>query len=89
MERCVSSALENSWFVIDLKDREVNPTHYTLRHYASYDTEALRNWRLEVRFLSIRCLPVSVMRKFRTLPVTRTQSSRPSFPQNSHKQRKK
>ena len=23
------------------------PTHYTLRHYASFDTECLRNWTLE------------------------------------------
>lgn len=35
------------WMCVDLKDKYFAPTHYTLRHYISWDTEALRNWRFE------------------------------------------
>lgn len=45
--RCVSQPNQDQWFVIDFLDRRIVPTKYTLRHYSSYDTEALRNWRLE------------------------------------------
>ena len=46
--RCVTQALPDQWFVIDFGSaRSVQPTHYTLRHYSSWDTEALRNWRLQ------------------------------------------
>ena len=41
-------AQPNMWFVIDLMGRRVQPTRYTLRHYDSWDVEALRNWRFEV-----------------------------------------
>ena len=37
-----------SWFCIDLLKMWVRPTHYTLRHYSSWDTEALRDWKLQV-----------------------------------------
>jgi HECT-domain (ubiquitin-transferase)/Regulator of chromosome condensation (RCC1) repeat/SPRY domain/Kelch motif len=45
--RCVTKDLPDQWFIVDLMDREVLPTHYMLRHYKSYDTEALRDWRFE------------------------------------------
>lgn len=48
--RCVTQPLENSWMKIDLKNFYVVPTHYALRHYISWDTEALRNWILEASF---------------------------------------
>jgi hypothetical protein len=43
--RLVTRAEPNSWFQIDFLERSVCPTAYTLRHYSSWDTEALRNWR--------------------------------------------
>ena len=45
--RCVTEPKKSSWFMIDLLGIRVIPTHYTLRHYASFDTECIRNWRLE------------------------------------------
>eukprot|EP01006_Ploeotia_vitrea_P052211 TRINITY_DN67660_c9_g12_i2.p1 TRINITY_DN67660_c9_g12~~TRINITY_DN67660_c9_g12_i2.p1 ORF type:complete len:1039 (+),score=601.97 TRINITY_DN67660_c9_g12_i2:75-3191(+) len=45
--RCVTSSRKDSWFAIDLLNVMVNPTHYTLRHYSSWDTECLRTWVLE------------------------------------------
>ncbi len=45
--RCVSEAKPNMYFVIDFLNRAIRPTHYTLRHYTSWDTEALRHWRFE------------------------------------------
>jgi len=47
--RCVSAAKPNQWFVIDLtaSGKCVRPSHYSLRHYSSWDLEALRNWRFE------------------------------------------
>lgn len=45
--RCVSMPKPNMWFCIDLKDLRLCPTHYSLRHYSSWDTEALRSWRFE------------------------------------------
>jgi hypothetical protein len=47
--RCVSAAKANMWFCIDISPtmKKVRPTHYTLRHYSSWDLEALRNWRFE------------------------------------------
>ena len=45
--RCVSAPKPDQWFVIDFKDKRIKPTHYTLRHYSTWDLEALRNWRLE------------------------------------------
>merc|ERR1719181_1526210 len=32
---------------IDLRDKWIKPTHYTLRHYDTWATECLRNWILE------------------------------------------
>ena len=46
--RCVSEPEEAAWFSIDFgKQLKIKPTAYTLRHYTSWDTEALRNWNLE------------------------------------------
>jgi hypothetical protein len=42
--RCVTKAEPKSWFVIDLINVTVRATAYTLRHYSSWDTEAVRNW---------------------------------------------
>lgn len=42
--RCVTKAVADSWFTFDLMDKLCRPTHYTLRHYASWDVEAVRNW---------------------------------------------
>ena len=33
--------------LVEIQSDVLKPTHYKLRHYASYDREALRNWRLE------------------------------------------
>ena len=61
--RCVTAALPNQWMSVDLLDKSMQVcrrrrrphkssaqlTHYTLRHYNSWDTEALRQalgWRL-------------------------------------------
>ena len=45
--RCVTKSLKHAWIVIDFHDYAIKPSGYTLRHYASWDTEALRNWKLE------------------------------------------
>lgn len=45
--RCVTMARANSFFVIDLVRWVVAPTHYSLRHYSSWDVEAVRRWSLE------------------------------------------
>ena len=45
--RCSTKPALNSWFEIDFKQHRVAPTHYSLRHYATWDTEALRHWTLE------------------------------------------
>jgi len=45
--RCVTTAMDYPWFIIDFLHRKIKPTHYMLRHYVSFDTEALRNWNFE------------------------------------------
>ena len=45
--RCVTQPRPHSWIALDLLDKTLLLTAYTLRHYASWDIEALRNWRLE------------------------------------------
>ena len=47
--RLVTQNIPQSWLAIDLRNRLLRMTHYTLRHYSSWDTECLRNWRLEGR----------------------------------------
>ena len=46
--RIVTKPLENSWMRVSLIAHQIRPTSYTLRHYSSWDTEALRSWKLEV-----------------------------------------
>ncbi len=46
--RCVTKPEHGAWFAVNLIDKFVEATHYTLRHYSSWDTEALRTWVLEV-----------------------------------------
>jgi hypothetical protein len=45
--RFSTKAKSDSWVMFDLRARRVQPTHYSLRHYSTWDTEALRNWVLE------------------------------------------
>lgn len=45
--RCCTKPQVNSWFELDFRRYRVCPTHYALRHYASWDTEALRTWVLD------------------------------------------
>jgi len=45
--RCVTKADPNAWFAVDFVDKWVAPTHYTIRHYSSWDTECLRSWKFE------------------------------------------
>ena len=45
--RCVSKREPNCWFAFDLLNRSVCPTRYQIRHYSSWETEALQNWRFE------------------------------------------
>ena len=44
--RCATDGVERAYITIDLKNVYVKPTKYSLRHYASHDTEALRTWEL-------------------------------------------
>lgn len=46
VKRCVTLALANQSIVIELLGWKVCPTAYLLRHYSSWDTEALRSWTL-------------------------------------------
>jgi len=43
---CVSQPYTHSWFIIDLVDKYLIPSHYTLRHF-DFPMSALRSWRLE------------------------------------------
>ncbi len=36
----------------DFLARRVAATHYTLRHYSSWDTEAVRHWNFQARCLA-------------------------------------
>ncbi len=45
--RCVTQAIPDAWFCIDLMNLWVVPTHYTLRHYETYDNEALLDWKFQ------------------------------------------
>lgn len=46
--RCVTAMRPDAWVQLEFKDHWLAPTHYTLRHYISWDTECLRNWVIEV-----------------------------------------
>ena len=45
--RLVSNEAAGSWMQINLLQHRIKLTAYTLRHYSSFDTEALRSWKLE------------------------------------------
>ncbi|MES1908206.1 MAG: hypothetical protein MHM6MM_001184 [Cercozoa sp. M6MM] len=45
--RIVTGNMENNWVKFQLHGFAVKVTHYAIRHYRSFDTEALRNWALE------------------------------------------
>ena len=45
--RCLTAEMEDAWICIDFKDLRICPTHYWLRHYVSWNIEALRSWDLE------------------------------------------
>ena len=37
--RCILKQQSSSWFSINLQKYKIRPTHYTLRHYASWDVK--------------------------------------------------
>ncbi len=45
--RCILDEQRGAWFSIDFGDLRISPTNYSLRHYSSWNIEALRNWILE------------------------------------------
>ncbi len=46
--RCVTKPLPDSWFLFDFGEAmTIAATHYAVRHYSSWDAEAIRNWRFE------------------------------------------
>lgn len=45
--RCVTKPERNSWFRFEFSGFRVKPSHYSLRHYDSWDTECLRSWCFE------------------------------------------
>eukprot|EP01083_Nonionella_stella_P159539 520531_1 len=47
--RCVTQDKENAYWLLNFGTMRVRPTHYTLKHYSSWDIECLRNWKLEGR----------------------------------------
>jgi len=53
--RCATEPKKGTFFAFDFSHLKMFliPTAYTLRHYDSWDTEALRNWKLEVSGSSV------------------------------------
>jgi len=46
--RCVTKPIPDQWFAIDFGPHAlIQPTSYSLRHYSSYASEALRYWRFQ------------------------------------------
>jgi len=45
--RIVTKPDPKSWFAFDFSPRKIKLSAYMIRHYLSWDTEALRNWNLE------------------------------------------
>lgn len=46
--RCILNDHPNSWFIVDFTPLMIRPTFYSLKHYASWDIECLRNWEFQV-----------------------------------------
>ncbi len=44
---CVTKPEKNSWIIISFTCYIIKPTHYSMRHYSTWDTEALRTWTFE------------------------------------------
>lgn len=45
--RCVTQSSKDNFFMVDLLSYWVSVTAYTLRHYSSWNTEALREWKFQ------------------------------------------
>ena len=46
--RCLTDEKpEQSWIIIDFGKVQICPNKYTLKHYVSWDSEALRSWDFE------------------------------------------
>jgi hypothetical protein len=45
--RCVIQPDGEAWFKLDLIDKVAVVSHYSLKHYSSWDIECLRSWKLE------------------------------------------
>ncbi len=45
--RCVTKPEKNSWIIIDFTPKIIKPTHCSMRHYSTCDTEPLRTWTFE------------------------------------------
>jgi hypothetical protein len=45
--RCVTKPVRNAFFCFDLLNFYCTPSHYTLRHYSTWDVECLRHWVFE------------------------------------------
>jgi len=71
--RCVTKPHPKSWIAINLKDVKVRPTHYLLRHYSSWDTEALRYWNFEVRCVHPMSRALRVHNVGRLVSINRAQ----------------
>ena len=49
VSRCVTVQSQNAFFCLTFKGLEVEPTHYSLRHYNSLQSECIRNWVFEAK----------------------------------------
>jgi len=47
--RFVTKPTFHAWIGVRFTDVAVIPTHYSLKHYRTWETECLRNWRLEAK----------------------------------------
>merc|ERR1712228_1148093 len=50
VSRCITIQSKEPYFIVKFVDYlEVKPTHYSLRHYNSSDSECMRNWVFEAK----------------------------------------
>ena len=47
LTRCITVQSKEPYFMIDFNDLEIEPSHYSLRHYSSLPSEFMRNWILK------------------------------------------
>eukprot|EP01084_Bolivina_argentea_P049372 90807_1 len=45
--RCLTDEKENAFFTVDFGAAVIRPTHYTLRHYITWNSVCLINWELQ------------------------------------------